>query len=403
MFKLPFLRGKDDVKTEIILLLMIGGLYSLGIFLSNTFVNVYLWRQSGEFITIATYNLAVFIFQPITFILSGNLAKKVDRIVVLRIGVIFLSLFFITVLIIGEKAAVYNVILGSLLGIGYGFYWLAYNVLTFEITEPETRDLFNGFLGTLESFGGMLGPIIAGFIISKMESTQGYTTIFVISLLLFVLAVICSFFLKRRRADGKFNLRKIYDERKLNNNWRNVLYAHTFEGFYDGVFGFVIIIWVFVITNSEFILGVFNFVLFGLSFIFFIIVTKFLKPANRKKAIFVGGAVIYFTLYIILFKLNHISLFVYAILVGVSTPIIGVPYASMTYDVIGLSRYAKENRIEFIVLRELYINIGRVISIVFFILGILLIDSKLIIPYLLATFGMGYLFIPYFMYKIRVE
>src|SRR5699024_10966144 len=138
--RLSMLVNKLDINRDLFFLLFIGGLYSLGIFLSNTFVNVYLWKQSGEYITIAVYNLAIYLFQTVTFILAGKIAKKVDRIIVLRLGVVFLSLFFLSVLIMAENAAKYNFMLGGLLGIGYGFYWLAFNVLTFEITEPETRD-----------------------------------------------------------------------------------------------------------------------------------------------------------------------------------------------------------------------------------------------------------------------
>ena len=136
---------QTNINRDLILLLTIGGLYSLGIFLSNTFVNIYLWKQAGDYTTIAVYNLAIFIFQPLAFIMAGKIAKKVDRIIVLRLGVIFLSLFFLSVLLIGEKASTYNFVLGSVLGIGYGFYWLAFNVLTFEITEPDTRDFLMGF------------------------------------------------------------------------------------------------------------------------------------------------------------------------------------------------------------------------------------------------------------------
>ena len=41
------------------------GNYALSIALSNTFVNVYLWKQSGEFIDLALYNLASVVFQGI--------------------------------------------------------------------------------------------------------------------------------------------------------------------------------------------------------------------------------------------------------------------------------------------------------------------------------------------------
>ena len=145
MTRFKRLLGDIELKKDIVFLLLIGGLYSMSMALSNTFVNIYLWKQSGEFIDLGIYNLTVVIFQPLTFILAGRWAKKIDRVIVLRIGVIFLALFYLSVLFFGERAGENLVILGALLGMGYGFYWLAFNVLTFEITEPETRDFFNGF------------------------------------------------------------------------------------------------------------------------------------------------------------------------------------------------------------------------------------------------------------------
>src|SRR5699024_12703806 len=96
---------KKYLKTEynsrdLYLLLLIGGLYSIGLYLSNTFVNVYLWRQTEDFLTIAIYHLAMSISQPITFIFAGKITKKIDRIIVLRLDVLFLSLFFLLVLIL---------------------------------------------------------------------------------------------------------------------------------------------------------------------------------------------------------------------------------------------------------------------------------------------------------------
>src|SRR5699024_122788 len=334
--------NREAINKDLILLLVIGGLYSLGIFLSNTFVNVFLWRQTNDFMTIAIYNFAIFIFQPITFIVAGKLAKKVDRIIVLRLGVTFLSIFFLTVLIIGERAAVFNFLLGCLLGVGYGFYWLAFNVLTFEITEPETRDFFNGFLGGLESLGGMIGPVLAGIIITRLATDVGYTTVFSISLGLFVLAVVCSFFLKRRKAEGKYGLLTVIREVKTNKNWKNVIIANLFQGMREGLFVFVVTIWVFLITKSEFALGMFNLCLSGLSFIFYLLVVKIIEPSMRKKAILLGSLIISFSVFIILFDLTYVHLIVYAIVIGIGYPIINVPYNSMALDVIGKSEHAKE-------------------------------------------------------------
>lgn len=397
---LKIFSGKMDINRDLIFLLVIGGLYSLGIFLSNTFVNVYLWKQAGDFITIAVYNLAIYLFQPITFILAGKTAKKIDRIIVLRLGVIFLSIFFMCVLFIGEQAATYNFVLGSLLGIGYGFYWLAFDVLTFEITEPDTRDFFNGFLGVLQSFGGMAGPLIAGLVIAKMSDDTGYTVIFTISLILFVCAVGCSFFLNRRQAEGDFRFGRILKERHNNKNWNRILYAHMFQGLREGVFLFVITIWVFLVTKSEFALGMFNLLLSGLSLVFYFIATKYIKSSRRKKAILIGAAILYLAVYIILFNTTYLQLLIYAVAIGIAYPIISVPYVSLTYDVIGKARKAKELRVEYIVVRELFLNTGRVLSIGLFLLAVITFPAEQAIPVLLAVFGAGHLFIYLFVKNI---
>jgi len=398
-----FSTDKMNMNRDLFLLLLIGGLYSLGIFLSNTFVNVYLWRQSGDYMTLAVYNLAIVIFQPLTFILAGKLAKKIDRIIVMRLGVIFLSIFFLTVLIMNDAAATYNFILGSLLGIGYGFFWLAFNVLTFEITEPDTRDFFNGFLGVLQSFGGMIGPLLAGTIIAKMTEGAGYQIIFTVSFILFILAVVCSFFIKRRQAEGNFQFLHVLRERRHNKNWKRILNAHFFEGTREGIFGFVITIWVFLVTQSEFALGTFNLLLSGTAIVFYIVATKFIKEDIRKPAILIGTLLISFSVFIILFEINYFLLLIYAIVIGLASPIVSVPYVSMTYDVIGNAQNAKELRIEYIVVRELFVNAGNIVSILFFIAGILLFPEEDIIPILLLVFGFGYLFIYLFIRNVKLS
>src|SRR5690606_27524064 len=167
---------------------------------------------------------------------------------------------------------------------------------------------FNGFLGILQSLGGMIGPLLAGIIISRLDGTVGYTTIFTISFVLFIFAVVSSFFLQRRSAKGNYYFRRIIRERINNKNWKRILYAHFFQGIREGVFLFVISIWVFIVTQSEFALGKFNLFLSGLSAVLYFIVTKYLKPASRKKAILLGASLLYLSIYIIIFETNYFLL-----------------------------------------------------------------------------------------------
>ncbi|EPR26711.1 Transporter, MFS superfamily protein [Geobacillus sp. WSUCF1] len=88
------LTGQEQVNRDLLLLLCIGGVYALGVSLSNTFVNIYLWKQTGDFRDLALYNLAIVTMQPLTFIFAGRMAKQIDRILVLRLGVSCLAVFF---------------------------------------------------------------------------------------------------------------------------------------------------------------------------------------------------------------------------------------------------------------------------------------------------------------------
>lgn len=394
--------GDVELTKDLSLLLIIGGLYSLSVALSNTFVNIYLWKQSGEYWDLGLYNLAVVVMQPLTFILAGRWAKKIDRVIVFRIGVIFLALFYLTVLLIGSNASKLLLLLGGLLGVGYGFYWLAYNVLTFEITEPETRDFFNGFQGILSSVGGMIGPFAAGFIISKMEKFIGYSIVFGISLGVFSLAVFLSFFIKRRPASGKYYFVRIWKERKENFNWHLITNAHFFQGFREGTFAFIISVFVFISTGSELSLGTFGLINSGIAFISYYLVSRLIKKDMRKKAILLGGIILYLSIFVIVFEPTYTKLLIYAGVIAIAYPLLLVPYMSMTYDVIGRGWKAAEMRIEYIVVKEIFLNAGRVASIILFLLGISFFDPEKIIPYLLLILGAGHTLIYLFIRKVQL-
>ncbi|MEC0304650.1 MFS transporter, partial [Terribacillus saccharophilus] len=312
----------------------------------------------------------------------------------------FLSVFFLLVLFTGEKAASYNLLLGAVLGIGYGMYWLAYSVLTFEVTEPETRDFFNGVSGLLQSLTGMIGPFVAGYIITRMNNSHGYTLIFAVSFFLFLLAVICTAGIKRRGAEGKFGLRQVWKEVKRDAAWRNTVLAHVFQGVREGIFTFIISVWVFIVTNSELSLGTFNLVYSAFSFIFYYIATRYIKSQQRKTAIFLSGIALSLSVVLLLVELNFSTLLIYAAIIGVFYPILYVPYLSLTYDVIGKAKDAAKLRVEYIVLSDVATNIGRIISVVLLLIGVgIWADAS--IPYLMFILGTGPFFIYFFTRHIK--
>ncbi|EIT85179.1 MFS superfamily transporter protein [Fictibacillus macauensis ZFHKF-1] len=375
------------------LLLIVGGLFYLSTALSNSFVNIYIWKQSGELLNIALYNLAMVCVQPIAFYVAGMLTKKIDRVVVLRIGVSILSLFYLLVVLFGAEVNNHLLLLGGMLGAGLGFYWLAFNVLTFEVTEPNTRDAFNGYLGVLSSLAGMMGPFASGLIISVFSQKAGYPFIFGFSLFLFFLAVGLSFLLSKRTSEGSYCIGVVWRLRKVNHQWRKVLHAHFFQGIREGTFVFLIVIWVFMLTESELALGTFGLLQSAVSFIAYFLVSRFITPSRRTRAMLVGGLCLLVSTFIFWLPVTYALLLGYGALVSAAYPLLLVPYASLTYDVIGRAEEAGPRRVEYVVVREWFLNAGRIVSILVFISGITLFTSDDSIPILLPILGAGHFFI----------
>lgn len=393
--------GDIELSKDLLLLLAIGGLYSLSVSLSNSFVNIYLWKQTGKYIDLAVYNLSVVILQPLTFIIAGRWAKKVDRVMVFRIGVAFLALFYLSVLFSRGHAGDFIVLLGGLLGIGYGFYWLAYNVLTFEITEPETRDFFNGFMGAFGSIGGMAGPFAAGLIISAIGKS-GYTVVFALSLILFALAVVLSFFIAPRPAHGRYLFKQIVKERHRNPNWKRITSAHFVQGLRDGTFVFMISVFVFLSTGSELSLGTFGLINSCLQFLGYTLVARYIKIKHRQRSIFWGGLLLYAAVFLFVFEVTYPRMLLYAATIAIAYPLLLVPYNSMTYDVIGRAWKAAEARIEYVVVLEIFTNAGRVASILLFIAAVTFFNSQVSIRVLMLVIGAGHLCISLFTRNIRI-
>ncbi|SFE29767.1 MFS transporter [Alteribacillus iranensis] len=381
--------GNVRITRNLVLLLIIGGLYAISVALSNTFVNIYLWKQSGEIRDIALYQLASVVSQPVAFLVAGYIAKRFDRIIALRLGVFVLTSFYLTVLFSGESAGEILIVLGILLGMGFGFYWLGYNVLTFEITEPDTRDFFNGFAGLLTSFAGMIGPLTAGAVITWMPETTGYHIIFFVSFFMFILAVILSFRMNHRHAEGPLRVAKATMEIKRNTDWRKVLFSHFLQGSREGIFVFIIIVWVYTATQSELALGGYGFITSAVSFLGYFMVSRFLKPLQRKRAILIGGALLFGAVFLIIFHPTYPLLITYGIIISAAYPLLLVPYVSLTYDVLGKASNAGMMRIEYLITKEWFLNGGRIVSILLLLVGISLFKEEQIVPVLMVILGAG--------------
>ncbi|SEM72371.1 MFS transporter [Lihuaxuella thermophila] len=358
----------DRLDREAWLLILESGLFAIATALSNTFVNVYLWKIKNDLIIISWFNFTHYLTGAVTFIFAGWISKRIDRVIAIRLGVIFLSVFYLSVLLLGTQAIDYVILLGILLGVGGGFFWLAYNVLYFEITERENRDIYNGINGLMSSGVGIIAPLLSGWIITRVDQFTGYTVIFAISLGIFLAAVVVSFFFKRRVPQGRYRLVSVLswtNQRK--HHWQWVSLAMISQGMREGVFVFLIGLLVFVITKNELTLGTFFTAASLVSLLSFYIVGRFVKPKVRNTFIFIGTVMMGLAVLPFIFHISSWTIFILGVGGALFYPLYAAPLTSIVFDIIGKNEETAKLRVEYVVARELALNLGRLTSILIFI------------------------------------
>jgi YQGE family putative transporter len=387
-----------SLSRQSVLLLTVNGLFAVANALSGTFVNVYLWKAKNDYALIAWFAIANQLTMAITFWLAGKWVKEHDKMHALRLGVAVSAGFYVLILALGVNAANHVIWLGMVMGLASGFFWLAFNVVYFEATNPQTRDKFNGWAGLLGSGAGMLAPWISGYLITHMKDTSGYRLIFTISLIIFMIGVVVSFFLKKRKAQQTyywlFGFKCLL---KSGHPWRKITVGLIAQGVREGVFGFLIILLVYIYTKNEMKLGNFSLISSAVALVSFMIVGKWLKPRWRKLAMLIGVLMMIIVILPFFWRVSYTTLLFFGIGTALFIPLFTVPITSVVFDMIGKNDETANKRVEYIVLREIALNAGRILGTLIFIGVVSWSTQPLVMNILLLGIGSSPLVAWFFM------
>ncbi|RTE08714.1 MFS transporter [Paenibacillus whitsoniae] len=378
--------GKLD--SQAILLLIVHTLFGSANALSGTFVGVYMWKAKNDFTIVGWFTLMTHLTMMVTFWLAGKWVKEHNKMNVLRAGVFVSACFYMLVLWLGKGSVNHFVWLGMVQGVSVGFFWLSFNVVYFEVTDPDNRDKFNGTVGLLAAGAGIVAPWISGMLIVSLGDLAGYRLIFSISLGIFVAGVVLSFFLKKRKVSGTYEwLLPLRIFRLAETPWKRVATALMFQGVREGVFGFMIGLLVYISTSSEASLGNFALITSAVSLVSFWLTGRFIKPRYRKISMLIGSVMVVAAILPFFWRMSYGTLLIFGIGSALFFPLYSVPMVSSVFDLIGADEESAKQREEYIVFRELSLNVGRVLGVLVFNLVISWSKAPLVINVLLLGIG----------------
>ena len=381
------------------ILLLVSGLFTLAKGLSNVFVNIFLWKKSNDFIMISQYNLIQYIFLPIAFTMAGWLAKKKNGVWALRIGIVFYILFFIFIILIKDDIIKYIYPLGILFGVAGGFYWLAFNVLSFDFTSTNNRDTFNGYNGFIAGICAAIAPFTSAYIIAKSKNMTGYMIVFLLSLIFFVILILISLLLHSQHYGEKLDFKKIIGSNNF--EWSNLRKSTVAWGLRDVVILFLLNILIYKTTGSEMALGKLFLIAYFISSAAYLAEQKFIKPNRRIFALHIGAILMFISVLGLVVKINYYSILFFIILDAIAVPFFYVPMTSATFNT--LAQHHEENmRIEYIINRDIALNAGRILSTTLLMTLLTFIRNDRVLNYFLLFIASSQLISLYFLKRLKI-
>jgi MFS transporter, YQGE family, putative transporter len=373
------------------LLLSIHACFGLATTMSGLFLNLYLWRLSNDLTVNASFILVTFFFGTVSFAVGALLSKKTDRIFSFQIGIGLTALFYLLVILLQEKTASYPMVIGILNGKATGFYWLGYLVLIYDLVDNQSRSQFMGKQMAVFGLVNTLGPAFAGYVISSLNFT-GYNLVFSLSLLLFFTGLILSLRLPKDTSPKKpLYLRLLWRFNKRKTALKPMWFGWLIWGTCEGILAFYPTVILFMTVKNEFLVGISS-ILFGTVAILSSLWHSRYNNRDREPYTLLIVWLMYFLACIpMILTMNIWTVFIFLIVNEISKALIGVTYFSFMFR--SIKDLPKSGlRTESMVMREIMLNIGRLLSITTFILLYLVAQELTIYFFLFAIFIQGLLF-----------
>jgi YQGE family putative transporter len=365
--QLYFRQGVPEEKKlspDAVISLVIHWFFQFGASMSGVFLNLYLWRLTESLWINGMYSIIVFVVTPIAFAIGGKLAKKKDRLFTFRLGIMLIALFYLMVVIFQEKVVQFFYLFALFNGFAASFYWTGYLTIMYDVSTDQNRIRYLAINMIVFTSAGLIGPALAGFIIVQFEGLSGYIITFALAFVMFLITTVISFRLKTVKTHHKaYYLRLMGLILSKNKRFHRALYGYVIFGTLQGIMIFLPNILLFQVLQQEDLVGYLGVLYSGLGIASSYFISRYAKESLIKTYILAAGCGLTAGSSLLLWDISIWTVIGFMIMHSVFFPLEGNAISSYYYRLIGQLPLKGQLRIESVVIREAYVNTGRVIAI----------------------------------------
>ncbi|MEW9698155.1 MFS transporter [Paenibacillus sp. SI8] len=355
---------EKQLSREAIISLVIHSTFQFGASMSGVFLNLYLWRLTQSLAVNGFYNILVFLITPLGFAIGGWMIKKKDRMVSYRLGIVLIALFYLSVIIAQEKLVEYYVLFAIFNGLAAAFYWVGYLTLMYDVSTEQNRIRYLAFNMIFFTAATLAGPALAGFVIRLQEGLRGYTIVFSIAFLMFLLATVISLKIKASSGHHKaYYLKYAGLMMKKDKAWLKSLLGFFGMGLLQGTMLFLPNILLFKVMPREDIVGYLGVLYSSLSIVMGVFISKYAQSSKARMYLAISTVGYLIGSSLLLGSINLWSVVSFMILYSIFAPLQGNTMTGYYYGLISTLPLKGELKVESVVVREFFLNVGRVISI----------------------------------------
>lgn len=368
------------------------------IFFGPFLVSYFIKTSTESLIDLSIYNILVYMFLGILGFIIGYIVRNKFQVGMFRVGVILNFIYTLYIIILKEKILKHLAILAFIYGLAAITYWFPYNLFAAKKVKNENREKYELKSKTVHMFINILVPILLGGLIT---TTNFYLTAVIIAIISGI-QVFLSFFIKPvENKSYQFTIVKSLKMILKNKNIISLFITEFFRGMNisDGVLNVLLTVLIFNAFKTDMNLGI----LTALSSLITIIISYFYtkrKNKDDKKIILICGILPVLSLFLLVFITNNITLITYYILynslINILAMIIDIRLFNISNKVV-----KKDDNIEFWSIRELILNIGRIVGYVM-LLVIAITNPDKYLNYLLIIITLSIPIMAYFTSKIRI-
>jgi YQGE family putative transporter len=399
--KIPAIPKEKQLSRDAKVSLMIHSCFQFGASMSGVFLNLYLWRLTHSLMINGIYSILNWLIAPLAMILAGWLAKKKDRMYTYRAGLLLFVLFYLAVILAQERIVDYYVLFALFSGTAGCFYWTGYLTLMYDVSNKDNRIRYLALNMIMFTGAGLIGPALAGFIISRSVDLQGYIIIFTISFAMFLIAGLVSLKIKALPSQRKaYYLKYSWLLMRKNPGWLKSLFSFTSLGMFQGSMLFLPNILLFQVLSKEEWVGYLGVLFAAVTMTSGYFISRYAKESKRfsyfiySAAGFTAGALL------LLINIKLWTVIGFMVIYSLFSPLQGNSLTSMYYGLIGNLQPKGQFAVESIVVREIFVNAGRVISVCLLLLFSGNLDG-IMLPWMLVIFALIQFTVAFLLRKVE--